>query len=594
MYRSHTCGELNMEHLGQEVTLSGWVATVRDKGFLLWIDLRDRYGITQLMLSEENSSAELLEKARKCKREFVLRVNGNVIERSSKNPNIPTGDIEIEVQNIEILNSSALPPFTIEDETDGGEELRMKYRYLDIRRNPVMDKLIFRSKLSLAVRVYLNQQDFVEVETPFLIKSTPEGARDFVVPSRMNPGEFYALPQSPQTFKQLLMVAGMDRYFQIVKCFRDEDLRADRQPEFTQIDCEMAFVTRDEVLATFEGMTRHLFKQTLDVDLPDFPVMSYDDAMRYYGSDKPDTRFEMTFVELEQHAKGKGFQVFDDAEAVIGICVNGVAEDYSNKDIKKLTEWVKRPQIGAKGLVYIKWQEDDNIKSSVGKFYEEEDLKNWMRHAGGEKGDLLLVLSGDLTETREQLGELRLEMARRHKLTETSEFKALWVVDFPLLEWDEENGRYHAMHHPFTSPKAADREKMQSNDREVLGSIRADAYDLVINGVEIGGGSIRIHDRALQAKNFELLGFSDEEAQEQFGFLMGAFEYGAPPHGGIAYGFDRLCAVMVGQNSIRDFIAFPKNNQGRDIMIDAPARISGEQLDELYLKQKELPQEGQH
>ena len=589
MYRSHTCGALTIENIGQKVTLSGWVATVRDKGFLLWIDLRDRYGITQLVFSEENSSPKLLEQARKCKREFVLRAQGEVIERSSKNPNIPTGDIEIEVHDIEILNGSKLPPFTIEDETDGGEELRMKYRYLDIRRKPVKDNLIFRSKLSLAVREYLNGQDFVEVETPFLIKSTPEGARDFVVPSRMSPGEFYALPQSPQTFKQLLMVAGMDRYFQIVKCFRDEDLRADRQPEFTQIDCEMAFVTRDEVLATFEGLTRHLFKQTLEVDLPDFPVMSYDHAMRYYGSDKPDTRFDMTFVELEEHAKGKGFQVFDNAEAVIGICVRGVAGDYSNKDIKKLTEWVKRPQIGAKGLVYIKWQDDDSIKSSVGKFYEEEELKNWLLHAGGEKGDILLVLSGDRAETRAHLGELRLEMARRHNLMDPSDFKALWVVDFPLLEWDEESGRYHAMHHPFTSPKNEDRAKMQSNDREVLAGIRADAYDLVINGVEIGGGSIRIHDRALQEKNFELLGFSEEEAKEQFGFLMGAFEYGAPPHGGIAFGFDRLCAVMMGQNSIRDFIAFPKNNQGRDIMIDAPASISGDQLDELFLEQKDLP-----
>jgi aspartyl-tRNA synthetase len=593
MYRTHNCGALSLKNVGEEVILSGWVDTIRDKGFLLWIDLRDRYGLTQLMLSEESSSGDLLAQARKCKREFVLRVYGKVIERSSKNPNIPTGEIEIEVNNIEVLNRSALPPFTIEDETDGGEELRMKYRYLDIRRNPVKDKLIFRSKLSLAVREYLNEQDFVEVETPFLIKSTPEGARDFVVPSRMNPGEFYALPQSPQTFKQLLMVAGMDRYFQIVKCFRDEDLRADRQPEFTQIDCEMSFVTRDEVLSTFEGMTRHLFNKTIGVDLPEFPVMSYDHAMRFYGSDKPDTRFDMTFTELDEHAKGKGFQVFDNAEAVLGICVKGVAEEYSNKDIKKLTEWVKRPQIGAKGLVYIRWHDNDSIKSSIGKFYEEEDLKNWIRFAGGDKGDMMLVLSGDLIETREQLGELRLEMGRRHGLMNPSEFKALWVVDFPLLEWDEENGRFHAMHHPFTSPKAEDRSKMESEDRKVLASIRADAYDLVINGLEIGGGSIRIHDRTLQEKNFELLGFSEEEARQQFGFLMGAFEYGAPPHGGIAYGFDRLCAVMMRQSSIRDFIAFPKNNQGRDIMINAPAAISEEQLEELYLEQREIPGEEQ-
>lgn len=591
MYRTHTCGALRAEHIGQSVTLSGWISTVRDKGFLMWIDLRDRYGITQLLLNEESSPKDLMEKARLCKREYVVQVHGKVIERSSKNDKIPTGDIEIELVDLEILNASALPPFTIEDETDGGEELRMKYRYLDIRRDPIKDKLVFRSKLALAVRNYLTSEDFVEVETPFLIKSTPEGARDFVVPSRMNPGEFYALPQSPQTFKQLLMVAGMDRYFQIVKCFRDEDLRADRQPEFTQIDCEMAFVTRNEILATFEGMTKRLFKDLIDVELKNFPVISYDEAMEKYGSDKPDTRFEMTFINFNDLAKGRDFKVFDEAEAILGIKVDGVSDDYSNKDIKKLTEWVKRPQVGAKGLVYVKYQADKSIKSSVGKFYEDESLMQWLELADAKPGDMLLILSGDLHTTRNQLNELRLEMGRRLDLMDPSVFNPLWVVDFPLLEWDEEAKRYHAMHHPFTAPKFEDLDKMQSSDQEVVGSIRADAYDLVINGVEIGGGSIRIHDRSLQAKNFELLGFSKEEAQEQFGFLMGAFEYGAPPHGGIAYGFDRLCAVMMGQNSIRDFIAFPKNNQGRDVMIDAPAAIAEAQLDELFMELKDLPED---
>ncbi len=588
MYRSHTCGELRMDNLGAQVTLSGWVSKVRDKGFLMWVDLRDRYGITQLVLNEETTDKSIIETARQLKREYVIQVEGKVIERSSKNDKMPTGNIEIEVSGIRILNESILPPFTIEDETDGGDEIRMQYRYLDIRRNPVKENIIFRSNLSLAVRKHLIGENFVEVETPFLIKSTPEGARDFVVPSRMNPNEFYALPQSPQTFKQLLMVAGMDRYFQIVKCFRDEDLRADRQPEFTQIDCEMAFVNRADVLSTFEGLTRSLFKDTIGVDLGDFPVMNYDDAVKDYGSDKPDLRFDMKFIYFEEHAKGKGFPVFDDAEAVIGIKVSGIADQYSNKDIKKLTEWVKRPQIGAKGLVYVKYQNDGEIKSSVGKFYTDSQLMEWLNYSGAEKGDMLLLLSGELDSTRKQLGELRLEMARRQELIKEGDFKPLWVVDFPLLEWDEESGRFHAMHHPFTSPKPEDAHKMQSDDREVLKSIKADAYDLVINGAEIGGGSIRIHDRALQEKNFRLLGFTDEEAKEQFGFLMGAFEYGAPPHGGIAFGFDRLCAVMQGQSSIRDFIAFPKNNQGRDVMINAPSRIDEEQLGELFLDLKEV------
>lgn len=583
-YRTHTCGELRQEHIGTEVTLSGWVSKIRDKGFLCWIDLRDRYGITQLVLNEEQTDKHLMEQAKQLHREYVLRVEGEVIERSAKNENIPTGAIEIKVKNIEVLNPSALPPFTIEDDTDGGEDLRMRYRYLDIRRNPIKDKLLFRSKLNLAVRNYLSSKGFVDIETPFLIKSTPEGARDFVVPSRMNPGEFYALPQSPQTFKQLLMVAGMDRYFQIVKCFRDEDLRADRQPEFTQIDCEMAFVSQDEILNTFEGLTRTLFRDLIDVELPSFPVMSYEDAMSQYGNDKPDTRFDLRFMDLADNLKGFGFGVFDEAEAVLGIRVPNVASEYSNKDIKKLTEWVKRPQVGAKGLVYIKFGTGNEIKSSIGKFYSDEQLLELGKNIGAEQNDLILILSGELDATRSQLSELRLHMGRSHQLFGKDEFKPLWVVDFPLLEWDEDSGRFYAMHHPFTAPKAEDRDKMESSDQEVLKSIRADAYDLVINGVEIGGGSIRIHDRALQEKNFELLGFSDEEAKAQFGFLMGAFEYGAPPHGGIAFGFDRLCAVMQGQYSIRDFIAFPKNNQGRDLMIDAPSAIEGAQLDELSLR----------
>ncbi len=585
MYRSHDCGALRMSHVGEVVTLSGWVATRRDLGGMTFIDLRDRYGITQLVFSEEDNAA-LAAEARKLGREFVIQIQGTVSERSNKNPNRATGDIEILVSEMEILNASELPPFTIEEDTDGGDELRMKYRYLDLRRPNVQQNMIFRSKVAIETRKYLAEEGFIEVETPFLIKSTPEGARDFVVPSRMNAGEFYALPQSPQTFKQLLMVSGMDKYFQIVKCFRDEDLRADRQPEFTQVDCEMSFVTQEEILNTFEGLTRHLFRSIKNIDLGDFPRMSYDEAMATYGSDKPDLRFGLEFVDLKAMSSGKGFPVFDNAEAVLGICVKGAAENYSNKDLKKLTEWVQRPQIGAKGLVYVKYNADGSFKSPVGKFYSDEDLQEWMQLAQGEAGDLLLILSGDLETTRKQLGTLRLEMGEREGLIKEGDFKPLWVVDFPLLEWDEEDERFYAMHHPFTSPKKEDLVKMTSNDRNTLASLRADAYDLVINGAEIGGGSIRIHDRDLQFQNFKTLGFSDEEAEEQFGFLMNAFQYGAPPHGGIAFGFDRLVAVMSGQSSIRDFIAFPKNNQGRDIMIDAPAKVDEPQLEELHLALK--------
>ena len=587
MYRTHTCGELRMQHVGSTVTLSGWVQSRRNLGGVTFIDLRDRYGITQLYFDEATDAA-LRERAGKLGREFVVRVEGEVRERASKNPDRPTGDVEVVVQKLEVLNESKLPPFTIEDETDGRDELRMKYRYLDIRRNPVKEKLIFRSQVAIETRKYLAEQGFIEVETPFLIKSTPEGARDFVVPSRMHPGQFYALPQSPQTFKQLLMVAGMDKYFQIVKCFRDEDLRADRQPEFTQIDCEMSFVTQEEILNTFEGLTKHLFKEILQVDLPDFPRMTYDEAMRRFGSDKPDLRFGMEFTELNDLVKDSGFVVFDSAELVAGICVPAQAASFSNKDIKKLTEWLQRPQIGAKGMVHVKFNEDGSVKSSVGKFFSDEQLKAWGERFGAKPGDILFILAGEAESTRKQLSELRLEMGRRFGLMKEGDFKPLWVVDFPLLEWDEESGRFHAMHHPFTSPKREDMQRMLETDMhearpEDFLDLRADAYDLVINGAEIGGGSIRIHDRALQEKNFQLLGFSDEEAREQFGFLMGAFEYGAPPHGGIAFGFDRLCAVMQGQQSIRDFIAFPKNNQGRDVMIDAPAPIAAEQLEELHI-----------
>ncbi len=585
MYRTNNCGELRLKDAGKEVKLSGWVQANRDFGALTFIDLRDRYGITQLVFSMEDDP-ELCEQARRLGREFVISVTGKVRERTNKNPNRPTGDIEIEAVSLDILNASKVPPFTIEDDTDGGDDLRMKYRYLDLRRNPVQHNIIFRHEVTLETRKYLSGQHFLEIETPFLIKSTPEGARDFIVPSRMNPGQFYALPQSPQTFKQILMVAGYDRYFQIVRCFRDEDLRADRQPEFTQIDCEMAFVTQEEVLQTFEGLTRHLFKETLEVELPAFPRMTYDDAMRRFGSDKPDLRFAMEFVELNDLAQGHGFVVFDNVELVAGICAEGQA-GYSRKQIDQLTEWVKRPQIGARGLVYVRYNEDGTFKSSVDKFFSEANLRDWAAKMNAKPGDLMLILAGDAEKTRKQLSELRLEMGRRMGLMKPGDFKPLWVVDFPLLEWDEETQRFYAMHHPFTSPKKADVSRMLDGDHETMKSLRADAYDLVINGVEIGGGSIRIHDRALQARNFKLLGFSNEEAERQFGFLMGAFEYGAPPHGGIAFGLDRLCAVMNNQHSIRDFIAFPKNNMGRDMMIDAPSEVAKAQLDELGLDLKE-------
>ncbi|GDX44964.1 aspartate--tRNA ligase [Bacteroidota bacterium] len=581
MYRTHNCGELRISDVGKQVRLSGWVQANRDFGAMTFMDIRDRYGITQIVFSLEEDK-QLCESARKLGREFVIMIDGKVRERTNKNLNRDTGEIEIQVNGLQILNASKVPPFTIEDDTDGGDDIRMKYRYLDLRRSPVQKNILFRSKLSLETRKYLSDLDFAEIETPFLIKSTPEGARDFVVPSRMNAGQFYALPQSPQTFKQILMVAGYDRYFQIVKCFRDEDLRADRQPEFTQIDCEMAFVTQEEVLNTFEGLTRHLFRHTLGLELGDFPRMKYDDAMRLYGSDKPDLRFDMVFVELNEVVKNKGFSIFDEAELIIGIKVPGKA-DMTRKQIDELTDWVKRPQIGAKGLVSVRYNQD-GIKSSVDKFYDQEALQQWVELFGATQGDLMLILSGETDKVRKQLGELRLEMGRRLDLMKKGEFKPLWVLDFPLLEWDDDTQRFYAMHHPFTSPKKEQIEAMASDDREVLKNLRADAYDLVINGVEIGGGSIRIHDRALQAKNFKLLGFTPEEAENQFGFLLGAFEYGAPPHGGIAFGFDRLCAVLNGQNSIRDFIAFPKNNQGRDMMIDAPSEIASAQLDELALK----------
>jgi len=578
MFRTHTCGELRPDHINKEVQLSGWVQRVRDKGALMWIDLRDRYGITQLLFKEEDTPRELLDKVRSLGREYVITAKGIVIERESKNPNIQTGDIEIKVDELIILNASDIPPFTIEDDTDGGEELRMKYRYLDLRRRPLRENLELRHRLAIAVRNYLDQEGFFEIETPYLIKSTPEGARDFVVPSRMNPGEFYALPQSPQTFKQLLMIAGYDRYYQLVKCFRDEDLRADRQPEFTQIDCEMAFVGQEDVLEAFEGMTRHLLKKVKDVEVGKFPQMQYSEAMQRFGSDKPDIRFGMEFVELNDVAQGKGFNVFDSAELVVGICVPGCGE-YSRKQLDTLTDFVRKPQIGAKGMVYVKCNDDGTFKSSVDKFFNQDDLKAWAEKAGAATGDLLLVLSGDADDVRKQLSELRLEMGNRLELRDPKVFKPLWVVDFPLLEWDEDSGRYHAMHHPFTSPKKEDIDLLKTAPEKV----RANAYDLVINGVEIGGGSIRIHNKELQKQMFSVLGFSDKEAQAQFGFLMNAFEYGAPPHGGIALGFDRLVALFGGQDSIRDFIAFPKNNAGRDMMIDSPSPIAGDQLDELSL-----------
>lgn len=583
MYRSHNCGELRISHVGESVTLSGWVDASRDFGGMTFTDIRDRYGITQLVFNMD-TDAVLCESARKLGREYVVQITGTVRERSAKNPNRATGDIEIVTQSLKVLNASKIPPFTITDNTDGGDDLRMKYRYLDIRRSAVQSKIIFRAKLGLEVRKYMSGQGFVEIETPFLIKSTPEGARDFVVPSRLNPGQFYALPQSPQTFKQILMVAGMDKYFQIVKCFRDEDLRADRQPEFTQIDCEMSYVHREDILNTFEGLTVHAFKEMLGIDLGTFPRMAYDDAMKLYGIDKPDLRFGMPIHEIHDFAKGKGFSVFDNVPYIGALVVEGKAEAFSNKELKELTEWVQRPQIGAKGLVHVKYNSDGTVKSSIDKFYTPDELKTWAEKTGAKAGDIMLVLCGEQEKTRKQLGELRLELGRKLELIKPGDFKPLWVLDFPLLEWDEEAGRYFAMHHPFTSPKPNDIEKMASDDKEVLASIRADAYDLVINGSEIGGGSIRIHDRELQSKNFKLLGFTPEQALDQFGFLLNAFEYGAPPHGGIAFGFDRLCAVMQGQTSIRDYIAFPKNNMGRDMMIDAPGALEGAQLKELGLK----------
>lgn len=582
MLRTHTCGELRIDQANETVTLCGWVQKVRDTGGLMWIDLRDRYGITQLAFEENSSAAKVLETARTLGREFVVKATGTVVERFSKNDKIPTGDIEIKVSDLEVLNPSHVPPFIIEDKTDGGEDLRMKYRYLDLRRNEVREKLQLRSRMAIAIRNYLAEQEFIEVETPVLIKSTPEGARDFVVPSRMNPGEFYALPQSPQTFKQLLMVSGFDRYFQIVKCFRDEDLRADRQPEFTQIDCEMSFVNQEDVLSTFEGLTRHLFEKIKGVSFEgDFPKMDYAEAMRRYGSDKPDIRFGMEFVELNEVTQNKGFNVFDQAELVLSICAKGCAE-YTRKQLDGLTNFVKRPQVGAKGMVYVKCNADGSFKSSVDKFYNQGDLKAWAEKAGAEAGDLLLVLSGNTDATRKQMNELRLHMGSELGLRDKDVFKPLWVVDFPLLEWDEETGRYHAMHHPFTSPKSEDMPKLDT----APGEVRANAYDLVINGVEIGGGSIRIHDKEIQKLMFKHLGFTDEEAKAQFGFLMDAFEYGAPPHGGIAFGFDRLCALFGGSDSIRDYIAFPKNTSGRDVMIDSPATVDGAQLDELGIALK--------
>ena len=578
MYRSHKCGELRIENLHNEVILAGWVQRIRDLGAMTFIDLRDRYGITQLVI-DENTDEEVVKQLEGIGREFVIQAKGKVRERQSKNKNIPTGDIEIAVSEIKVLGPSEIPPFTIQDDTDGGDDLRMKYRYLDLRRNPVRENLILRAKMAHAVRSYLNSKDFIETETPVLIKSTPEGARDFIVPSRMNEGEFYALPQSPQTFKQLLMIAGFDRYYQIVKCFRDEDLRADRQPEFTQIDCEMSFVEQKDVLDTFEGLTKYMFKEVLNVEIEDFPWMPYSEALEKYGSDKPDIRFEMLISDLTETVKGNNFVVFDSAEYIGAICAKGCAT-YTRKQLDDLTNWVKRPQIGAKGLVYVKCNEDGSYKSSVDKFYEQEDLKVWAEKTGAEAGDLIVVMSGDKDHTQGAIGELRLEMGNQLGLRNKNTYKPLWVVDFPLLEWDEESHRFHAMHHPFTSPKPEDIDLMDTDP----GKVRANAYDLVINGVEIGGGSVRIFDSALQAKMFKLLGFTQEEAQAQFGFLMDAFKYGAPPHAGIAFGFDRLVSLFAGLDTIRDVIAFPKNNSGRDVMINSPSPIAAEQLEELYLK----------
>ena len=581
MYRTHHCGELRASHINQKVTLSGWVQKSRDKGFVAWVDLRDRYGITQLVFDADRTDNKIMDAARNLGREFVIQVSGTVIERASKNPNMSTGDIEILVESLNVLNTAKVPPFTIENETDGGEELRMKYRYLDIRRNPVKNNLIFRHKVTQEVRNYLSSKEFIEVETPYLIKSTPEGARDFVVPSRMNEGQFYALPQSPQTFKQLLMVGGMDKYFQIVKCFRDEDLRADRQPEFTQIDCEMAFVEQEDILNVFEGLTRHLIKSINNVDIKNFPRMTYDAAIKTYGNDKPDIRFGMKFGELNAVAQHKDFNVFNNAELVVGIAVPG-GNSFSRKEIDKLIDWVKRPQIGALGMVYVRCNDDGSYKSSVDKFYDQDDLANWAKATEANKGDLIFVLSGKMNEVRAQLSALRMELAEQLGLRNPKEFAPLWVTDFPLLEWDEDTQRYHAMHHPFTAPKPEQIELLDADP----GAVKANAYDLVLNGNEIGGGSIRIHDKETQALMFNHLGFSEEEAKAQFGFLMNAFEYGAPPHGGIAFGLDRLVAILGGQETIRDFIAFPKNNSGRDVMIDAPAPIAKDQLDELGLKSK--------
>ena len=578
MHRTHTCGELRIKHNGQEVTLSGWVQRTRDKGGMLWVDLRDRYGITQLFFEEGKTPADIMSAARSLGREFVVKATGNVIERFAKNPNMPTGDIELQVTKLEILNGSKTPPFTIEDVSDGGDDLRMQWRYLDLRRNPLKNNLMLRHRIGIETRKYLDSLAFMEVETPYLIKSTPEGARDFVVPSRMNGGQFYALPQSPQTFKQILMVAGYDRYYQIVRCFRDEDLRADRQPEFTQIDCEMAFVEQEDILNTFEGLVRHLFKTVKGIDIDGVPRMTYDDAMRRYGNDKPDVRFGMEFQDLTTSMQGKGFAIFDSAEAVLGIVVPGCA-NYTRKQVDELTDWVKRPQIGAKGLVYCMYNEDGSFKSSVDKFYSQEDWTAIAQHTNASKGDLLLILSGELNSTRKQLSELRLLMGSKLNLRNPDEFKPLWVVDFPLVEWNEDEQRWFAMHHPFTAPKPEHFHLLETSP----GDARANAYDFVLNGVEIGGGSIRIHDRDIQSRMFHLLGFTPDEAQKQFGFLLNAFEYGAPPHGGIAFGFDRLCALFGGAESIRDFIAFPKNNSGRDVMIDAPSTIDQKQLDELSI-----------
>ena len=579
MYRTHSCGDLTASDINKEVTLSGWVQKSRDKGFMIWIDLRDRYGLTQLIFDEERTTPDLMEKAKNLGREFVIQITGTVIERQSKNLNMKTGAIEVLVSELNVLNEAITPPFTIEDMTDGGEDLRMKYRYLDLRRNPVKENLLFRHKVSMEVRKYLSDDGFVDVETPYLIKSTPEGARDFLVPSRMNQGQFYALPQSPQTFKQLLMIGGLDKYFQIVKCFRDEDLRADRQPEFTQIDCEMAFVEQEDILNTFEGLTRHLLKEIKGIDVAEFPRMQYDDAMKLYGNDKPDIRFGMQFGELNSVAQHKEFGVFNTAELVVGIAIPGGAS-YTRKEIDKLVDWVRRPQVGALGMVYVKCNEDGSFKSSVDKFYDQHDLGNWAEVTGAKPGDLICVLSGDTNKVRAQLSALRMEMAERLGLRNPNEFAPLWVVDFPLLELDEETGHYHAMHHPFTSPKPGQLKLLDSNP----GEVKANAYDLVLNGNEIGGGSIRIHDKEIQAIMLKKLGFSDEEAKAQFGFLMDAFEYGAPPHGGIAFGLDRLVSILGGQETIRDFIAFPKNNSGRDVMIDSPASIDDEQLKELNIK----------